>query len=83
VRPESAIACRAPARPALQHLPDFFVTSKLAPIGLGDSLLDFLKLPPFQSLNSRVSFLVRVIVYAAPNLTDTSFDTPGSCIVTP
>ncbi len=21
--------------------------------------------------------------YAAPNLTDTSFDTPGSCIVTP
>jgi hypothetical protein len=23
------------------------------------------------------------VVYAAPNLTDTSFDTPGSCMVTP
>jgi hypothetical protein len=25
----------------------------------------------------------RMTGYCAPNLTDTSFDTPGSCIVTP
>src|SRR5450631_2083425 len=36
-----------------------------------------------RATNSRVSFLERGIRYAAPNLTDTSFETPGSCMVTP
>jgi hypothetical protein len=27
--------------------------------------------------------LDRIALYAAPNRTDTSFDTPGSCMVTP
>ena len=28
-------------------------------------------------------FLLLPVSYAAPNRTDTSFDTPGSCMVTP
>jgi hypothetical protein len=47
-RPESATACRTAVRPALQHLLDFLVTGKLAPIRLGYALLDFFNLPLFQ-----------------------------------
>ncbi len=82
-RPESAIARGTDAHPAFQRLLDFLFASKLAPIGLVQSLLDFLNLPLCQRIEFASCFLEGGIRYAAPNLTDTSFDTPGSCIVTP
>jgi len=35
-------------RPAFQHLLNFLIAGELAPIGLVQSLLDFLNLPLFQ-----------------------------------
>jgi hypothetical protein len=47
-RPESAIAGRTKARPSFQQLLDILIVGKLALIGLGYTLLEFLNLPPFQ-----------------------------------
>jgi hypothetical protein len=54
-------------------------------------LLDFpwIRFPEPDGSGPRMSgwqnlpFLPGRLLYAAPNLTETSFDTPGSCIVTP
>ncbi len=75
--------CGTPARQSFQYLLHFLIAGKLAPFGLGYTLLDFLNLPLFQIAQFASFFLERVIRYAAPNLTDTSLDTPGSCMVTP
>ena len=82
-RPKSAVVCGTRARPAFQHLLDFLIAGKLTPIGLGYTLLDLFNLPPFQLLELGACFPWLRHLYAAPNRTDTSFDTPGSCIVTP
>jgi len=84
VRPQSAIACGAPARPAFQRLLDFLIAGKLIPIRLVYALRDFLNLPLVQGHEfAELHFLGEASRYAAPKRTDTSFDTPGSCMVTP
>ena len=42
-----------------------------------------LDLTNYSRLQTVIPLLDVPRVYAAPNLTDTSFDTPGSCMVTP
>jgi hypothetical protein len=48
--PKSAVVRGTPLRPAFKHLLNFLFAGKLAPIGLVQSLLDFLNLPPCQRI---------------------------------
>ena len=48
--PKSAVVCVTRARPAFQHVLDFLIAGKLAPICLGYTLLDFLNLPLCQRI---------------------------------
>jgi hypothetical protein len=54
--PKSAVVCGTWERPAFKHLLNFLIAGKLAPIGLVQTLLDFLNLPLFQFYRFASSF---------------------------
>ena len=64
--------------PFTQDTLDFLVAGKLSAIGFGQTALDLLDLPLIQCSGCLPSLHA-----GAPKRTDTSFDTPGSCMVTP
>jgi hypothetical protein len=68
---------------AFDRLLNFFCGGKLASVRFLQTFLDLLNLPPFHIVQFTRFILRGCHLYAAPNRTDTSFETPGSCMVTP
>ena len=76
--------------PPLEELADFLIACKFIPVSFRDSfrnLFDVMKLDRLltiePSCETDFSDFLDGLSHAAPNRTDTSFETPGSCMVMP